>query len=1237
MYTSIYITSIYYTILYYSLISNINIFYIHNCHTPKMMTASPPSPPSTRLVIYKLILKNFKSYAGIQELGPFHQSFSAVVGPNGSGKSNVIDALLFVFGYRAGKLRQPKVSDLIHCSESFPNCESCSVQVIFQEIQDSHSINSISIERIAYKSNKSDYMINGSPSTFTHVTNFLREKGIDLDHHRFLILQGEVESIALMKPKATTEHEQGLLEYLEDMIGTYQYKPLIEGSLKSFESSSQEANQKTAHLRILEQDLASKKALKEEAESFLHQENILTQKRSEYHQLDIHLNTQTISKLSNEKHIIHTNQLSIQDSVQKHTLLLDQATLKCNQVSQSKTLIEKQINEEKHNLQQLERKSVQSQETKKHLKQKLSKCIKAYQQDKSLLTEKSQTLTSLQQEYNQIKTKQLDELKTNLVPLEQELEKQRTELKGKTKPFQQKIDQLQIKLEPFLTSLSRLESQTNVLQSEHDMIRDKVCPNTTIKNQLLQECNQLRSEYQSKQSSISKLKSDIESCDKEHQDLTSSKKNLDVFKSKITDSISSIKSNISDTKSAIGDASNNGNKLVDALISDSSIQGIYGRLADVGSVPDKYSLSLQSAAGNALDHIVVDTVSTGQKCIEYLRQHKLGRSTFIILEKVNQFTPTTIKVSNALRLYDLIQPAQEIFKSAFYFVLRDTLVTDTLEQANKVAFQGSTRHRVVTLDGHLIDKSGAMTGGGSAKRSKQLSNNTVSMTKLRKDLESLEKDLSKEQMKLTESSNLLEECNMRITALSKTRRELEIQERKSKDEFDYINTRLDQATRQLEQEQSKKMTKEQEKKLSDLQSKLNQLSNDKNNLEQERNKIQSLISIEEQHILEIGGVEFRAQLTRVDCLKEQITTMEQRCEKLSLEIASLSKTCSKLQEDIDRNKKEIEHLESQSNQVDEGSKQLAILSQQKIQELQEQLKENTLEELSSKKQMEHLQKDLNGFSLENSSIVQQIQDLDHRINSLQQDISVSKQSLDGLSLHSINGQESILKQLTLSECNELVNDMKHLKKEIQGIQEHLNTSKVSLSSIEEYKTIEKEYMKWNEETSHAITKRDLARQTWSELRQKRLDEFMQGFHCISNKLKQVYQLITLGGNAELELVDSMDPFSEGIIFSVMPPKKTWKNIANLSGGEKTLSSLALVFALHHYKPTPIYVMDEIDAALDFRNVSIVANYIKERTANDAQFIVISLRNDMFEMADSLVGIYKTQNCTKSVVYHPIMG
>lgn len=141
--------------------------------------------------------------------------------------------------------------------------------------------------------------------------------------------------------------------------------------------------------------------------------------------------------------------------------------------------------------------------------------------------------------------------------------------------------------------------------------------------------------------------------------------------------------------------------------------------------------------------------------------------------------------------------------------------------------------------------------------------------------------------------------------------------------------------------------------------------------------------------------------------------------------------------------------------------------------------------------------------------------------------------------------------------------------------------------------------------------------------------FREGFSIINSKLKQVYQLLTSGGDAELELIDSLDPFSDGVNFSVRPPKKAWKQINKLSGGQKTLSSLSLIFALHYYKPTPLYFMDEIDAALDFKNVSIVGEYIKKRT-KDAQFIIISLRNNMFDLADKLVGVYKTFDQTKVI-------
>jgi len=201
------------------------------------------------------------------------------------------------------------------------------------------------------------------------------------------------------------------------------------------------------------------------------------------------------------------------------------------------------------------------------------------------------------------------------------------------------------------------------------------------------------------------------------------------------------------------------------------------------------------------------------------------------------------------------------------------------------------------------------------------------------------------------------------------------------------------------------------------------------------------------------------------------------------------------------------------------------------------------------------------------------------------------------------------------------------------LESNVKNLRPNLSSIEEFRKADGEHKLRLGEYEIVNNEREEARKKLDGLRQQRLEEFMDGFSVISMKLKEMYQMITLGGDAELELVDTLDPFSEGINFSVRPPKKSWKQITNLSGGEKTLASLSLVFALHHYKPTPLYFMDEIDAALDFRNVSIIANYIKERTKN-AQFIVISLRNHMFELADLLVGIYKTEDISKSVAINP---
>jgi structural maintenance of chromosome 4 len=279
-------------------------------------------------------------------------------------------------------------------------------------------------------------------------------------------------------------------------------------------------------------------------------------------------------------------------------------------------------------------------------------------------------------------------------------------------------------------------------------------------------------------------------------------------------------------------------------------------------------------------------------------------------------------------------------------------------------------------------------------------------------------------------------------------------------------------------------------------------------------------------------------------------------------------------------------------------------------------------------------KSINAFRARELELRNKLEDHTRRLSEDRKKFVHWKDKLCKLSIHELSehfltagAPDHTLTELSEDELEAL--DKNELKARIAILEETTANAKIETGVLEEYLKRCEEYAERAKALEEAVSERDLARNTAEDLRRRRLTEFMTGFNIISLRLKEMYQMITMGGNAELELVDSLDPFSEGILFSVMPPKKSWKNISNLSGGEKTLSSLALVFALHHYKPTPLYVMDEIDAALDFRNVSIVANYIKDRTKN-AQFIVISLRNNMFELSARLIGIYKTSNMTKSI-------
>ncbi|OAA70760.1 nuclear condensin complex subunit Smc4 [Akanthomyces lecanii RCEF 1005] len=1252
--------------------------------------------PKSRIVITYLMLTNFKSYAGRQEVGPFHATFSSVVGPNGSGKSNVIDSLLFVFGFRASKMRQGKISALIHNSAQYPDLDHCEVAVHFQEVMDQpgggHVVipdSELIISRKAFKNNSSKYYINNKTSDFTTVTTLLKDKGVDLDHKRFLILQGEVESIAQMKAKAANEHEDGLLEYLEDIIGTSKYKTPIEESATEVESLNDICVEKSSRVQHVEKEKSSLEGKKDIALAFIRDENELTIKQSALYQLFLHECNENITVT---EEAISQMQAQLDDELEKHqgneTLIKD-LQRQYKQGSKEVDTQDKETQALSKEMAQFDQERVKFDEKKKFLddkRKKFERTIANAQKDSATadetIAESSKTMEK--------STKDVADLESQIEAEEARLINIREGLQGKTQKFSDQIAAKQKTLEPWLEKINEKQSSIAVAESELTILQDKENAGAVALQELETKIKTIEGTKLEKAKELKECQAQKSKLAKEAEKMQSEIDILAEQEPKIRAKISSTRQKADEARSSLSSTQTRGNVLAALMRMRESgrIEGFHGRLGNLGTIDEKYDVAVSTACG-ALDNFVTETVESGQQCIEYLRKNNLGRGNFICLDKLKDRSLAPIQTpENAPRLFDLVKPQHDRFRPAFYHAMQDTLVAVDLAQANRIAY-GAKRWRVVTVAGELIDKSGTMSGGGTTVK-KGLMSSKLSSDITKEQVAKLEQDRDTWETKFQEFQEYQRECENRMREINDEIPALDTKMQK-------IGLEVESATRNIAdlQRHVKSVSQEYQPSVTDasrikeLQKEIASLNSAVAKLRDETSSVEEEIKALQDKIMEVGGEKLRMQRALVDGLKDQITShneeisfAEVRKAKAEKQKVKLDKDTAKASKERDAAVAELEKLDddisNQGTKADElrqnvqDAKAALATKKAQVQEMKEELDVKTSElnetraveiEMRNKldenrKVLTENQKRLRYWDDKLSKLVlQDINDLigesapkratpapetngeKSQVDSEDVEMSETEQAEKGdismgdaeeplaeeqeRSLH----QPQELPQYTPDELAEMSKET--LKGEIAALEEKTQNVAIDLGVLAEYRRRVEEHASRSSDLQSALDQRDSAKKRCDDLRRMRLEGFMAGFSAISLRLKEMYQMITMGGNAELELVDSLDPFSEGILFSVMPPKKSWKNIGNLSGGEKTLSSLALVFALHHYKPTPLYVMDEIDAALDFRNVSIVANYIKERTKN-AQFIVISLRNNMFELAARLVGVYKVNHMTKSV-------
>lgn len=1204
-----------------------------------------------RLVITRIRNNFFKSYGEDVILGPFNKCFNAIVGANGSGKSNVIDSILFVFGYRAKSMRSKNVFNLIHNSENYRNVKTCKVIIYFQQIIDKDGADfevvpnsEMSVARIINIEKKahSYYELNGAQVSFEQVATALSGFGIDLENNRFLILQGEIEQIAMMKCKGTSEHDTGFLEYLENIIGTKRYVPALTQLNERLEIVKEQRNEKMNRMNIIQKELEEITQPMLEAVSFLELENEITTQKNTIYQKKIH---------DVEKHNI---------AIDKKKTELDE---KLNENRQTLTTLQaerkqKEIFIEEHSkkYEQLEKKKEDLTEAFENANRKdiklqaeMTQINTTRKKNKGLITAEKKKLDDLLAlpEKNAKEVIECEKKLRFLVPKKEEHELKKAEFMS---TLATATKDLQAKKEVAQTDLINLKKNVDETKAARDIAEFEMKMYISSETNEQKKCDTLREQFESAKSTLKSRKNEIQnlttSVPEKEQLFETYRQAIVKIKEKdvkLSAEVRSKRNKMEEITSGMA-ANKSRGRVLDSLLQqrrDGNCNGLFGRLGDLGAIDKKYDVAVSTACG-ALDNIVVDTVETAQWCIDYLKKYDVGRASFICLdqqEHLRRYANTKINTpENVPRVFDLIHVEDERVTLAFYYGLRNTLVADNLEQASRIAY-GKQRYRVVTLDGALIETTGTMTGGGRTvlrgRMGQQVRAPDVDPRELQQlqfDITNLERSVGELRQSEKEHQEAFNRLDNELRTMRPNLRKFVLEVKTLEDQYPVLQTLL------KDQEIKSKEVKTDPAQVRRLQIIINEKVANYDEACAAANEVQIQVDEITKQIKAKSSDKIKAIDKNLKDIGKQIEVLKSEINRLNVAVSTSARNAKKSEEKIasfDESIKAAEDTLMKKKAMRDEIENDAAKMLKRIQELTATLEEGQGDSKGIRSEVKAL------INHENETKAAKI-DLDEKMKGIKREqheiqLTIEKYSskLRELKLHKIRKEsEIIIGTLTKYSSEELDTIEIHgTQNKLQSNEELLRSKKPNLAVIEEYAKQRAVFISRSNELEQINQRKDYMVKCYDLIRTKRREEFDIGFNIIRKKLKEMYQMITLGGDAALEVVDSFDPFSEGIQFNVRPPKKPWKQITDLSGGEKTLSSLALVFALHHYNPSPIYVMDEIDAALDFKNVSIIGNYINERTKN-AQFLIISLRNYMFELCDYMIGIYKVYNCTKSLSINP---
>ena len=776
------------------------------------------------------------------------------------------------------------------------------------------------ISRKAFKNNSSKYYLNARESNFTAVTTLLKDRGVDLDHKRFLILQGEVESIAQMKPKAANEHDDGLLEYLEDIIGTSKYKTPIEESAAEVETLNEVCVEKSARVQHVEKEKNSLEDKKNKALAYIKDENELAYKQSALYQVYI---DECNDNLKVTEEAIGQMQSQLDQELEKHQGNED--GIKDLEKSYKRGMkdydaLEKATQSVLKEMSKYEKEKVKFDEKKKFLVGKQKKLDKTLQSSR-LSGSESNSLIQKHSDDIERNTREIASLEKKMREEAKELAAIRENLKGKTQAFSDEIAVKQKLLEPWNEKINQKQSAIAVAQSEMDILRERASAGVVALEEAQNKINTIEEGRNAKHEELHSLAAQKKQLEKELKKLEQELDRHGQKEAEMRSQLSGARQKADEARASLSNSQSQGNVLngLMRLKESGRIEGFHGRLGNLGTIDQKYDVAISTACPS-LENLVVDSVEVGQQCIDYLRKNNLGRANIILLDRLARRDMSELDTPEGVpRLFDLVKSKDEKFRPAFYSVLQNTVVAKDLEQANRIAY-GARRWRVVTLDGQLIDVSGTMSGGGTRVARGGMSSKLVAETtkehvsKLEVDRDALEQQYQEFKEKQRELESGLKDVGGKIPAL-------ETQMQKVTLEIDSSSRNLADAQRRMteltaEQQPSKSddtRIAALEKQISKLEKELSSLHAQSAGLEQEIKGLQD-------KIMEVGGVKLRGQKAIVDGLKEQIDTLTEEISNAEVSRAKAEKDKAKhekayvqAEQDLAGAAEELKQLENEAN------------------------------------------------------------------------------------------------------------------------------------------------------------------------------------------------------------------------------------------------------------------------------------------------------------------------------------